>query len=63
MPQLDEQLYFQVFAKPASIGVKVLTVFPGNHGSAFDSHQVKPIDFVKVLELLTTMLSPPRAMS
>ncbi len=26
-------------AKPASIGVKVLTVFPGNHGSAFDSHQ------------------------
>jgi alanine dehydrogenase len=26
-------------ASPASIGVKVLTVFPGNHGSAFDSHQ------------------------
>ena len=26
--------------------------------AGFDSHQVKPIDFVKVLELLTTMLSP-----
>ena len=27
--------------------------------AGFDSHQVKPVDFVKVGELLTTLLSPP----
>src|SRR5688500_17751404 len=24
---------------PAAIGIKVITVLPGNHGTAFDSHQ------------------------
>ena len=24
---------------PAAVGIKVITVFPGNHGTAYDSHQ------------------------
>jgi CheY-like chemotaxis protein len=27
--------------------------------AGFDSHQVKPVDFAKLSELLTTLLSPP----
>jgi alanine dehydrogenase len=26
-------------SSPAALGVKIITVFPGNHGTAFDSHQ------------------------
>jgi ornithine cyclodeaminase/alanine dehydrogenase-like protein (mu-crystallin family) len=39
----DQPNFFAVMpaysAQPASIGIKVLTVFPGNHGTEFDSHQ------------------------
>src|SRR5688500_3229801 len=28
-----------VLNNPAAIGIKVITVYPGNHGTGFDSHQ------------------------
>jgi ornithine cyclodeaminase/alanine dehydrogenase-like protein (mu-crystallin family) len=41
---------------PATIGAKVITVFPGNHGTAFDSHQGAVLLFDPVNGSLAALL-------